>query len=305
VAPFYLEWAGYGEGIGNFMACGDFPDRLGTQFLPAGIILNRDLSTVHPLDQGKVTEYVTHSWFKYSEGDEMAKHPWEGETIPQYTGPQPPYQLLNTEGKYSWMKAPRYEDKPMEVGPLARMLVAYASGHPRVKEVVDTVLNKLGAGPEALFSTLGRTAARGVETLVIAEQLVPWLDELATNMAEGNLQIHNGEKWDPKTWPTEAQGVGFTEAPRGMLGHWIRIKGGMIENYQCVVPSTWNASPRDAKGQRGPYEAALIGTPVADPGQPIEILRTIHSFDPCMACAVHMVDGSRREIVQVRLDGSM
>ena len=305
VAPFYLEWAGYGEGLGNFMACGDLPDRADAQFLPAGIILNRDLSTVHPLDQGKVTEYVTHSWFKYSEGDEAAKHPWDGETTPHYTGPQPPYQLLNTEDKYSWIKAPRYEDKPMEVGPLARMLVAYASGHPRVKEVVDTVLNKLGAGPEALFSTLGRTAARGIETLVIAEQLVPWLDELATNMAEGNLQIHNGERWDPATWPAEAQGWGFTEAPRGMLGHWIRIKDGKIENYQCVVPSTWNASPRDAKGQRGPYEAALIGTPVADPWQPIEILRTIHSFDPCMACAVHVVDRSRREIVQVRLDGSM
>jgi len=305
VAPFYLEWAGYGEGLGNFMACGDFPDRTGTQFLPAGIILNRDLTTVHPLDQEKITEYVTHSWFDYSDGDEVAKHPWEGETTPHYTEPQPPYQLLNTDGKYSWMKAPRYDDKPMEVGPLARMLVAYASGHPQVKEVVDAVLDKLGAGPEALFSTLGRTAARGIETLVIAEQLLSWLDELAINMVEGNLQIHNGEKWDPETWPAEAQGVGFTEAPRGMLGHWIRIKEGKIENYQCVVPSTWNASPRDAQGRKGPYEAALIGTPLADPWQPIEVLRTIHSFDPCMACAVHVVDGNRREIVQVRLDGCM
>ncbi len=303
VAPFYLEWAGYGEGLGNFMACGEFPDRTTTPFLPAGIILNRDLNTVYPLDQEKVTEYVTHSWFEYSEGDEVAKHPGEGETIPHYTGPQPPYELLEIEGKYSWLKAPRYDDKPMEVGPLARMLVAYASEHPRVKEVVDAVLAKLGAGPEALFSTLGRTAARGIETLVIAEQLVSWLDELATNMAEGNLQIHNGEKWNPETWPAEAQGWAFHEAPRGMLGHWIQIKEGKIENYQCVVPSTWNASPRDARGQRGPYEAALIDTPLADPTQPIEVLRTIHSFDPCMACAVHMVDGSRREIVQVRLDG--
>lgn len=305
VAPFYLEWAGYGEGLGNFMACGDFPDRTATQFLPPGIILNRDLGTVHPLDQEKVAEYVTRSWFEYSEGDEVAKHPWEGETIPHYTGPQPPYELLDIEGKYSWIKAPRYDDRPMEVGPLARMLVAYASEHPRVKEVVDAVLDKLGAGPEALFSTLGRTAARGIETLVIAEQLVSWLDELATNMAEGNLQIHNGEKWDPETWPAEAQGWAFHEAPRGMLGHWIRIKEGKIENYQCVVPSTWNASPRGAKGQRGAYEAALVGTPLADPSQPIEVLRTIHSFDPCMACAVHVVDGSRREIVQVRLDGCM
>lgn len=305
VAPFYLEWAGYGEGVGNFMACGDFVDSTGTPFLPPGIILNRNLGTVHPLDQEKVTEYITHSWFEYSEGDEAAKHPWEGETTPHYTGPQPPYELLEVEGKYSWIKSPRYDDKPMEVGPLARMLVAYASGHPRVKAVVDMVLDELGAGPEALFSTLGRTAARGIETLVIAEQLVPWLDELAANMAEGNLEIHNGEKWDPETWPAEAQGVGFTEAPRGMLGHWIRIKEGKIENYQCVVPSTWNASPRDAKGQRGPYEAALVGTPLADPSQPLEVLRTIHSFDPCMACAVHLVDGSRREIVQVQIDGCM
>ncbi len=305
VAPFYLEWAGYGEGLGNFMACGDYPDSRGTRFLPAGIILDMDLGSVYPLDQEKITEYVTHSWFEYSEGDEAAKHPWEGETTPHYTGPQPPYELLDIEDKYSWIKAPRYDDHPMEVGPLARMLVSYASGHPRVKEVVDAVLDKLGVGPEVLFSTLGRTAARGIETLVIAEQLVSWLDELAINMAEGNLQIHNGEKWDPETWPAEAQGVGFTEAPRGMLGHWIRIKEGKIENYQCVVPSTWNASPRDVKGQRGPYEAALIDTPLVDPSQPIEVLRTIHSFDPCMACAVHVVDGSRREIVRVRLDGCM
>ena len=305
VAPFYLEWASYGEGVGNFMACGDFPDNTGTQFLPAGIILNRNLGTVHPFNQGKVTEYVTHSWFEYSEGDEAAKHPWEGETTPHYTGPQPPYELLEVEGKYSWIKAPRYDDKPMEVGPLARMLVAYASGHPRVKEVVDAVLDELGTGPEVLFSTLGRTAARAIETLVIAEQLVPWLDELATNMAEGDLEIHNGEKWDPGTWPVEAQGWAFHEAPRGMLGHWIRIKEGKIENYQCVVPSTWNASPRDAKGRRGPYEAALVGTPLTDPSQPIEVLRTIHSFDPCMACAVHVVDGNRGEIVQVRIDGCM
>lgn len=305
VAPFYLEWAGYGEGVGNFMACGDFVDSTGTPFLPPGIILNRDLGTVHPLDQEKVTEYITHSWFEYSEGDEAAMHPWEGETTPHYTGPQPPYELLEVEGKYSWIKSPRYDDKPMEVGPLSRMLVAYASGHPRVKAVVDMVLDEVGAGPKALFSTLGRTAARGIETLVIAEQLIPWLDELAANMAEGNLQIHNGEKWDPETWPAEAQGVGFTEAPRGMLGHWIRIKEGKIENYQCVVPSTWNASPRDAQGQRGPYEAALVGTPLADPSQPLEVLRTIHSFDPCMACAVHLVDRSRREIVRVQIDGCM
>jgi Ni,Fe-hydrogenase I large subunit len=189
----------------------------------------------------------------------------------------------------------------MEVGPLARMLVAYGRGHSRVRELVDFVLGQLDVGPEALFSTLGRTAARGIETLVLAEKLVAWTDELAANIGAGDLRIHNGEKWDPATWPGEAQGWGRTEAPRGALGHWVVIKDGAIANYQCVVPSTWNASPRDAGDMRGPYEASLIGTPVADPDQPIEILRTIHSFDPCMACAVHVTDPERREITRIRI----
>jgi Ni,Fe-hydrogenase I large subunit len=305
VAPFYKEWAGYGEGLGNFLAYGDYPDAAGNLFLPRGIILNRDLSTVHPLDHEKITEYVTHSWYRYAEGDQASKHPWDGETQPNYTGPQPPYEFLETDGKYSWIKAPRYEDNAMEVGPLARMLVAYASGQPRVKEVVDSVLGTLGVGPEALFSTLGRTAARGIETLVVAEQLIAWLDELAANMGDGDLKVHNGEKWDPATWPKEAKGWGFTEAPRGALGHWVHIVDQKIANYQCVVPSTWNASPRDAGGQRGAYEAALMGTPVADPEQPVEILRTIHSFDPCMACAVHVVDAQRRELTRIKWGGCM
>jgi Ni,Fe-hydrogenase I large subunit len=201
------------------------------------------------------------------------------------------------------MKAPRYEGKPMEVGPLARMLVAYGKGHPRVKELVDMVLQKLGVGAEALFSTLGRTAARGIETLVIAEKLVEWTDELAANIKAGDLRVHNGDKWDPATWPKEAKGWGHTEAPRGALGHWVVIKDGAIANYQCVVPSTWNASPRDAQGQPGPYEASLLDTPIADPEKPIEILRTIHSFDPCMACAVHVVDAQGREVTRIKWGG--
>jgi Ni,Fe-hydrogenase I large subunit len=305
VASFYKEWAGYGEGLGNFLVYGEFPDRAGTMLFPAGVILNRDLSTVHPLDHQKVAEYVTHSWYQYGDGDQAAKHPWDGETEPNYTGPQPPYDYLNTDGKYTWLKAPRYEDQAMEVGPLARVLVAYASGSQRVQEIVNSVLSTLDVGPEALFSTLGRTAARGVETLVVAEQLIPWLDELAVQMDAGDLEIHNGEKWEPATWPKEARGWGFHEAPRGALGHWVRIADEKIANYQCVVPSTWNASPRDASGQRGAYEAALIGTPVADPEQPIEILRTIHSFDPCMACAVHIVDPEGREVTRIELEGSM
>ncbi len=305
VASFYKEWANYGGGVGNFLAYGEFPNdnesNSANLWLQRGIIKNKDLSKVHPVDHTKIMEYVTHSWYEYKEGDAKAKHPWEGETNFKYTGPKPPYEFLDTNKKYSWLKAPRYEDMPMEVGPLARMLVAYASGHKRVKEVVDSVLKKLGVGPEALFSTLGRVAARGIETLVTAEMLPVWLDQLAANMKKGDYRIHNGDRWEPSSWPKEAKGYGFHEAPRGALGHWVFIKDGKIANYQCVVPSTWNGSPRDAKGQKGPYEASLIGTPVADPNKPVEILRTVHSFDPCMACAVHVVDATGKEVTKIRI----
>jgi hydrogenase large subunit len=305
VASFYKDWAGYGEGLGNFLVYGEFPDAAGNLLFPAGVILDRDLSTVHPLDHQKITEYVTHSWFDYGGGDQNALHPWDGETQANYTGPQPPYEFLQTDAKYSWLKAPRYEDKAMEVGPLARMLVAYASGQPRAKQLVDSVLSTLGVGAEALFSTLGRTAARGLETVLVAEQLIPWLSELEAHIADGDLKVHNGDLWDPATWPKDAKGWGHHEAPRGALGHWVHIVDQKVANYQCVVPSTWNGSPRDAAGQPGAYEASLIGTPVADPEQPVEILRTIHSFDPCMACAVHVVDARGRELTRIQLDGRM
>jgi len=306
VASFYKDWAGYGEGVGNFLVYGEFPnDNISNTenlWLPRGIILNKDLSTIYPVDHTKISEYVTHSWYEYPDGgDSKSKHPWDGVTNDKYTGPKPPYDFLNTDAKYSWLKAPRYEEKPMEVGPLARMLVAYGSGHKRVQEVVNHVLKTLGVGPEALFSTLGRVAARGVETLVTAEMLPVWLDELTANIKKGDLRMHNNEKWEPSTWPKEVQGYGLHEAPRGALGHWIKIKDGKIDNYQCVVPSTWNGSPRDAKGQKGPYESAIIGTPVADLEQPVEILRTIHSFDPCMACAVHVLDPDGKEVTRVKI----
>ena len=305
VAAVYKNWAEYGVGVGNYLSYGEFPNdgesNTSNLWLPRGIIKGKDLAKVLPVDHEKIMEYVTHSWYEYKEGDGKSRHPWEGETDYKYTGPKPPYEFLNTDKKYSWIKAPRYEDMAMEVGPLSRMLVAYASGHKRVKEVVNMVLKKLGAGPAALFSTLGRVAARGVETLVTAEMLPVWTGQLAENMKKGELRIHNGEKWDPSTWPSEAKGYGFYEAPRGALGHWINIKDKKIANYQCVVPSTWNGSPRDAKGQRGPYEASLIGTPVADPTKPVEILRTVHSFDPCMACAVHVVDPEGKEVVRVQV----
>lgn len=301
VASFYKEWAGIGEGVGNYLSYGEFPDANGNQWFPAGAILNKNLSKVLPVDQGKIAEYVDHSWFDNSAGAGKGLHPYDGETEVRYTGPKPPYQNLDTEAKYSFVKSPRYEEKSMEVGPLARILVAYASGHKETKAAVDMVLGKLGVGAPALFSTLGRTAARGIDCLLIAQQTPKWLDELIGNISKGDLRIHNNESWDPATWPAEAKGYGFHEAPRGALGHWIKIKDQKILNYQAVVPSTWNASPRDAKGQRGPYEAALVGTPVADINKPLEILRTIHSFDPCLACAVHVMDVNGNEVVKVKV----
>lgn len=294
VAPFYKEWFGHGEGLGNFLAYGEYPSGSvndpATFYLPRGVILNRDLSKVLPMDPANVTEYVTHSWYDYPAGDDKALHPSQGETRPHYSGPTPPFEHLDVDKKYSWLKAPRYQDKPMEVGPLARMLVAYASGHKDVQTAVNGVLSKLGAPATALFSTLGRIAARAIETQIMVHQLKGWVNDLDRHMSHGELSIHAGEKWDPDTWPKNARGFGFHEAPRGALGHWVEIEDKKIKNYQCVVPSTWNAGPRDAQGQRGAYEAALLNTPVADPERPVEILRTLHSFDPCLACAVHVVD---------------
>ncbi len=306
IAPFYLDWAGYGAGVGNFLSYGQFPhdtvSNTENLYFPRGIILGKDLSKVHKVDHQKVTEYVTHSWYEYSDGNDKSKHPYDGETNFKYSGPKPPYKFLDTDKKYSWLKAPRYDDKAMEVGPLSRMLVAYASGHKRVQEVVNSVLKALGNLPATvLFSTLGRIAARGIETLITAEQIPVWIDQLAANMKKGDKKIHNGEKWDPSEWPSEAQGYGLYEAPRGALGHWVKIKNKKIENYQIVVPGTWNGSPRDAKGQRGPYEEALIGTPVANIEQPVEILRTIHSFDPCMACAVHVLDPEGKQVTRIKV----
>jgi hydrogenase large subunit len=303
IASFYKDWAAHGRGVGNYLVYGEYPESDGAKpslFLPGGVIRGRDLSKIEPFDQAKVTEYVSHSWYDYQNGNDTALHPLQGETQPNYTGPAPPYERLDTDNKYSWLKSPRYDGEPMEVGPLARMLVAYVSGHARVKELVGGALKQLGVGPEALFSTLGRVAARGIETQVIAEKMNDWVDGLAANMASGEWRIHDNSKWDPSSWPAEAAGGGFHEAPRGSLGHWVQIRNGVIANYQCVVPSTWNAGPRDAKGRRGPYEEALLATPVADPERPVEILRTVHSFDPCMACGVHVVDARRREITQVR-----
>lgn len=297
IASFYKDWGAIGGGLSNYMAFGDLPmagygDPSKFKF-PRGIILNRNLNEVLPVD-GKdpmqVQEYVTHSWYDYAQGDKTGLHPWDGETRLHYTGPKPPYTQLEVEQKYSWLKTPRWKGHAMEVGPLARVLVAYASGSKEVQELVGGALKTLNVPVAALFSTLGRTAARGLETKLIAGWAHEFYNQLITNIKSGDTRTANTTHWDPSTWPTEARGVGMSEAPRGALAHWIVIRDKKIDNYQLVVPSTWNASPRDDKGQMSAYESSLIGTPVANTAQPIEVLRTIHSFDPCIACAVHVHD---------------
>jgi hydrogenase large subunit len=306
IAGFYKDWAALGEGLGNFMSYGDLPTRGMSDpsgyLIPAGVILDRDLSTIHPVDlsaDDEIQEFVSHSWYEYSDGKQRGLHPWRGETKLAYTGPRPPYQHLDLEGEYSWLKSPRWKGRAVEVGPLARMLLLYATGHPQARELVDTTLARLDVPLPALYSTLGRTAARALETKIYVDAMQSMYDRLIVNIRAGDRRTFNGERWDPATWPAEARGVGHMEAPRGSLGHWIVIKGGRIDNYQAVVPSTWNAGPRDAAGRDGAYEAALAGTPLHDPKQPIEILRTIHSFDPCIACAVHVAGPAGETLVEI------
>lgn len=307
VASFYKDWGGIGGGLTNYLAYGDLPTNgyadVSKFKLPRGIILGRDLSKIHEVDGhdvDQIKEFVTHSWYDYAAGDKVGLHPWSGETKLNYTGPKPPYTHLNVDGKYSWLKTPRWKGQPMEVGPLSRMLVAFASGDKEVQETVGMVLKKLNVPVAALFSTLGRTAARGIETLLISGWSKDFYSQLLSNIKNGDTRMFNNEKWDPETWPAEAKGVGMTEAPRGALAHWIVIKDKKIDNYQLVVPSTWNASPRDDKGQLSAYESSLIGTPIKDPEKPLEILRTIHSFDPCIACAVHLYDEKGTYVHQVQ-----
>jgi [NiFe] hydrogenase large subunit/hydrogenase large subunit len=306
IAGFYADWAAIGGGVGNYLAVGEFPDgdwrETDTNYFPAGIVMGRNLSEVLPYDHTKVKEYITSSWYEYPGGDDVGLHPYEGETIPKYTGPPAPWTHLQGLPKYTWMKAPRYDEHPMEVGPLARMLVAFASGHDDVREVVGGALGRLGVGPEALFSTLGRVAARGAETVLLAARLEKWYDDLTTRIRAGEASTFTRDRWEPSTWPRSCEGYGYLDAARGALGHWVQIENGQIARYQCVVPSTWNCSPRDARGQSGPYERALVDNhPLADPERPLEILRTIHSFDPCMACGVHVLDARGNPITEVRV----
>ncbi len=287
VAEHYKDWAKIG-GTTNFLSLHEFcndPAKPTEGLFKYGLILNRDLAKVAEYDGKEILEHVKHSWYV---GDE-AHHPYEGVTDPKYTS-------LEDKDRYSWMKAPRYKGESVEVGPLAHALVAYAKGQPDFKKVVDMVLQKLSMTPADLFSTLGRTAARGIETAVIAANMESWINEFADNIKKGDSKIV--EEWE---MPKEAQGVGLVEAPRGFLSHWIVIKDGKIGNFQQVVPSTWNLGPRCAENKLSAVEEALMNTPIADPKRPVEILRTVHSYDPCIACGVHVIDPDTNEVYKFQI----
>ncbi len=318
IASFYKDWT-FGGGLSgkNVMSYGEFP-RIANDFtndslmMPNGAILDGDLTTVYdvdPRDPEQVQEFVTHSWYRYAGGDpDRGLHPWDGVTEPSFElgpnarGTKTNIEALDENAKYSWLKAPRWRGHAMEVGPLARYLVAYARGDEEIRAQVDGLLAALELPVTALFSTLGRTAARGLECSWSAHRMREVFDGLMANLKAGDVATANMDKWEPATWPADTRGVGVGEAPRGALGHWLHIVDGKIANYQAVVPTTWNASPRDPQGNIGAYEAALLGTPMADPAQPLEILRTIHSFDPCLACASHVMspDGQELAVVKIR-----
>ncbi|MFB6467287.1 nickel-dependent hydrogenase large subunit [Cytobacillus sp. Hz8] len=307
IGSYYKDWT-YGGGLNNYLVYGDFPTGdirdIDTYRIPRGIILNGDLTKVHdldPKDPEQIKEFIDHSWYTYDGKDSGGRHPWEGETTFNYTGPKPPYDQLNVEDKYSWLKSPRWNEQAMETGPLARMIVGYASGRKDYVKLVDDTLKKLNIPLEALQSALGRTVARGLESVLISDWMRNDMDQLLENIKNGDETTFNRSKWEPETWPKTAKGVGWMEAPRGALGHWIQIADKKVKNYQAVVPTTWNASPVDHKGNIGAYEASLKDTPIADPKKPLEILRIVHSFDPCLACAVHLTDLENQESTEIRL----
>ncbi|WP_410288734.1 nickel-dependent hydrogenase large subunit [Desulfosarcina sp.] len=286
VASKYADWAAVGS-FSNFMACGEFP--LGPNvpvdlFMPRGVIFNGDIYNVQALDPAYISEHVARSWYAGS----TDYHPEVGETVPNYTG-------MDVDNRYSWLKAPRNDGEAMEVGPLARVLVGYGLGQAEFVNPVQQFLSDTGLKEANLLSTLGRTAARGIETAIIGDAMVGWLNELENNLYNGKNQIY--QQYNLGT----SSGTGFLEAPRGALGHWIHIQGSTIDNYQMVVPTTWNLGPRCAKGVPGPLEQALVGVPVVDPSSPVEVIRVIHSFDPCIACGVHVIDTGEDKTYSVKV----
>jgi hydrogenase large subunit len=309
IASFYKDWANWGGGVKNYLCYGEYPTKGYSEpdffKFPRGVVLNRDLTHVYPVnprDSQEIKEYISSSWYSYEGGDSVGLHPWSGETKLNYTGPKPPFETLEGHQKYSFIKTPRWKENAMEVGPLSRLIVAYAAGRTDVQEVVKDSLGRLNVPVGALFSTLGRTAARGLDAALTMTWLKEFFAQLMARVKTGETSTFNGERWEPKKWPADAEGVGLAEAPRGALAHYIKIHNGAIANYQLVVPTTWNGSPRDAKQQHSAFEASLIGTPVAKIDEPLEILRTIHSFDPCLACSVHLYDPQGRHLHQVSVE---
>lgn len=316
IASFYKDWFKIGGGLSskNLLCYGDFPRYAGdwsekSLLMPNGAVIDGKFDEIHHVDlkdPEQIKEFVDHSWYEYPIEDE-GLHPWSGITVPNFKlgndseGTKTDIRWLGSENKYSWIKAPRWKGHAMETGPLARMAVAYAKNMPIQTELTDRALSELNVPFEALFSTLGRTLARCLEARMMAHEMRRCLTQLTDNIRGGDEVAANMEKWDPSTWPEVCRGAGPAEAPRGALGHWCVIKNGAIDNWQAVVPSTWNASPRDPSGQTGAYEAALIATPVAVADQPLEILRTIHSFDPCLACATHLFDTEGSELCSVKV----
>ena len=316
IASFYPEWFKYGGGLvsRNVLGYGEFPEIANdwsddSLLMPRGAIIDGKLTDVHDVDlrdTNQIQEFVDHSWYKYPD-DAMGLHPWEGITEQAFelskgsVGTKTKFQWLGEDGKYSWIKSPRYNGHMMEVGPLARLVLSVAKDVKHFKEPALDLLNELNLPLEAIYSTLGRHAARALECRWTANQMVKYVDDLTTNIKLGDEVAANMEFWDPKTWPKECRGVGFCEAPRGALGHWCVIKDTRIENWQAIVPTTWNASPRSNEGQQGAFETSLLGTPVADPHKPLEIIRTIHSFDPCLACATHVLNPEGEELCRVQV----
>lgn len=316
IGGFYKDWL-YGGGLSSrsVLAYGDIPEHANdwsaeNLYLPRGAIINGDLSTVHEVDvrdPEQVQEFVPHSWYSYDD-ESVGLHPWDGVTEPKFAlgpntkGTKTDIKAIDEAAKYSWIKAPRWKGHAMEVGPLARYIVGYASGHEDIKDQVTGLLRTMDLPVEALFSTLGRTAARALEAEYCARLQKHFYDKLIATIQAGDSSTANIEKWEPSSWPAEAKGVGVSEAPRGALGHWIRIKDTRIDNYQCVVPTTWNGSPRDNQGNIGAFEASLMNTYMERPEEPVEILRTLHSFDPCLACSTHVMspDGDELTTVKVR-----
>jgi hydrogenase large subunit len=314
IAGFYKGWL-YGGGLSgtSLLSYGDIPDKANDYsasnlLMPRGAIINGDLKKVYEVDltdPEQIQEFVPHSWYLYP-NDLKGLHPYDGITDPHFKlgnntkGTKTNIQELDEDAKYSWIKAPRWRGHAMEVGPLARYVIGYAQGNKEITEQINFVLKTLDVPVTALFSTLGRTAARGLEAQWAAGKMRYFMDKLVSNIKAGDLATANVTKWHPDTWPSEVRGVGFTEAPRGALGHWLKIKDTKIENYQCVVPTTWNGSPRDEAGNIGAFEAALMNTKVERPEEPVEILRTLHSFDPCLACSTHIISPDGTELTQVK-----